>query len=213
MSQYNEISILNSYFGEKKDGVVVEIGAAFHDTNSNSKFLIERGWKALLVEPNRFFYNDLLKFYGSNNPNVHLENCCAFYKDIQEVKFYEYGQLSTMNEDFKNRVIEIGQSKDKWMDHNGEVQEGFIENKVKAYKTSKIIEKYFHYIDFLSIDCEGADFDVIKGLDFEKTHIQLICHEKQNDSSLNKEIQDYLYSFGFKYYISNIGNVFYEKIN
>ena len=191
--------------------VVVEIGAAFHDINSNSKYLIERGWKALLIEPNRFFFNDLLNAHR-NNPDVYLENCCAHSHDIEEVTFYEYGQLSTMNQDFKNRIVSIGDANQNWIDHNGQTQTGFIENRVKAFKTSKLIEKYFDYVDFLSVDCEGGDFDVIKGIDLDKVHIQLICHERQNEPSVNQEIQNYLTSFNYVFYTGNAGNLFYEKI-
>lgn len=220
MSQYNEVSILRKYFGDNNMTIsengqpikrtVVEIGAAFHDTNSNSKYLIDSGWRALLIEPNRFFFNDLLKAH-QNNPDVYLENCCAHTHDIEEVIFYEYGQYSTMSLDFKKRVENIGESKESWIDHLGQTQIGFLENRVKAFKTSKIIEKYFNYVDFLSVDCEGVDFDVIKGIDFDKVHIQLICHERQNEVEINREIESYLSLYGYVFYTANTGNIFYEK--
>lgn len=218
MGQYNEEEILNSFFGNKIDGVVVEIGAAFHDTNSNSRSLIERGWKALLVEPNKTFYKNLVDHYKESD-NVFIENVCAFEDDIDEVSFYEYGQISTMDNCFKDRASELYVN-EKWVDHNGEDKYGYIETKISAIKTSKLLEKYFTHIDFLSIDCEGADFDVILGIDFKTVSINLLCHEKQNENQefrgipdVNKQILEYLTSVGFVKVYENIGNIFFKNNN
>jgi FkbM family methyltransferase len=212
MSQYNENEILNKFFGDKKDGVVVEIGAAFYDINSNSKMLIEKGWKALLVEPNTKFYKELQEFHKENT-NVFLENCCAYENDIEEVEFFEYDQCSTMDVNFKKRVEDIGQSNEDWVDFNGEVKNGFIRSTKKAVKTDKIIKKYFEKVDFLSVDCEGSDYQVLKGINFDDIYINLICYERQNDEDINIQIENLLTHNGFELYEKNIGNYFYVNKN
>jgi len=211
-SQYNEESFLSSFFGEKKDGIVVEIGAAYVDTNSNSKFLIEKGWRALLVEPNKIFFKKLKDYY-INNQSVYLENVCAYSKDVDSIKFYEYElgdddarQVSTMDDCFRERVKRL------YGDH-------YVEITTKAVKTSKLIEKYFKHVDFLSIDTEGSDMNVILGIDFESVYIGLLCHESQNpeqifdgDLNVNDQIQRYLKNKGFQKVYENGGNIFYENI-
>lgn len=208
MSQYNENQILNNFFHQKDDGIVVEIGAAFYDTNSNSRMLIDRGWKALLVEPNTTFYKNLSNFYKDNG-NVFLENCCAYSEDIEEVDFFEYEQCSTMSESFKNRVEEIGEGNINWTNYEGQIKNGFVKSTKKAIKTEKIIKKYFNKVDFLSVDCEGSDYEVLKGIDFNNIHIKLICYERQNDVDVNMAIENLLTSNGFELYETNIGNYFW----
>lgn len=51
-------------------------------------------------------------------------------------------------------------------------------------------------VDFLSIDVEGGEFSVIKGVDFEKTHINVICFE-DNYHDVSVPIMEYLCDKGF----------------
>lgn len=216
MGQYNEDEFLNSYFGSKKNGVVVEIGAAYHDENSNSKFLIDRGWSALLVEPNSIFFNNLSNIYKDND-RIHLENVCAYSENLDSIDFYEYGQLSTLDTSFKERVqidIDRGADKPHWS-HSG----NYLKKSIKCLKTSDLLLKYFKDIDFLSIDCEGSDFDVILGIDFDNNNIKLICHEKQNpnqtfrgNGNVDSQISTFLEKNGFVKIFENAGNVFFENI-
>jgi FkbM family methyltransferase len=212
-SQYNEESFLSDFFGEKKDGVVVEIGAAYVDKNSNSKLLIEKGWRSLLVEPNTIFFKKLKEHYKENQ-SVYLENVCAYSDDIDSVKFYEFDrgddddarQVSTMDDCFRERVKRL------YGDH-------YVQIETKAVKTSKLIEKYFKHVDFLSIDTEGSDMNVILGIDFESVYISLLCHESQNSEQIfdgelnvNEQIYNHLKNKGFQKVYENSGNIFYENI-
>ena len=223
MSQYDEEIIIRRFFETQEQGVVVEIGVGFFDINSNSLYLIEIGWNAFLVEPNKHFFEKLNQRY-SLNPKVKLENVAAYYENLDEVDFFEYGQASTLNLEFKEKAVKAFVDKDglpeKWMSCEGKEIRGFNETKVKAVKTSEIIEKYYKSIDFMSIDCEGADFDVIKGINFENINIKLICHEKQYEilgskpnDSLNKEIETYLNKYNFEKIYENVGNIFYLNKN
>ena len=52
-SQGYEQDFLIEYFNNKKNGLLVDIGAADGINNSNTRYLIENGWEGLLVEPNK----------------------------------------------------------------------------------------------------------------------------------------------------------------
>lgn len=78
---------------------------------------------------------------------------------------------------------------------------------MSQYNETTILKEYFG-----DDNCEGGDFDVIKGLDLDKTQIQLICHERQNDPEINKEIEMYLSSYNYVFHTANAGNIFYKKI-
>lgn len=55
-------------------------------------------------------------------------------------------------------------------------------------------------IDYLSIDTDGAEMDVLKGMDFDKYHVKLITieHNKYAEGTTRKqEIYEYLINEGF----------------
>ena len=65
-SQYNEEGFIDSFFKNKNNGFLVDIGAADGITNSNSRFLIEKGWGGILIEPNTKNFNKLQDLYKNN---------------------------------------------------------------------------------------------------------------------------------------------------
>lgn len=194
-SQYNEESFLKQYFNNKI-GFVVEIGAADGITNSNSRMLIESGWSALLIEPNPNSYQKLVNLYEHNNLVTLSNTGCAsisqnndFFIDHND----NHQQLSTFNVQQVNKCKEM---------YNCE----FSQIQIYTYKTSDIFDKHkISQIDFLSIDTESYDLEVIKGIDFDKVKIDLICIEDIEASDFLKQ-QNYIQCH------STTGNTFFKKI-
>lgn len=195
-SQYSEEVFLLEYF-QNRVGLVVEIGAADGLNNSNSRRLIENGWSALLVEPNINNFNKIKSLYDLNE-NIIIENCgCSnesglleFYIDLND----EYQQLSTFNTQQVDKCKSM---------YNCE----FIKKNVDVFKTSDIFDKHnINVIDFLSIDTESYDKNVIEGIDFDKFSIEIICVEDDEAVSLLKER-------GYDIIHKTVGNIIlkYEK--
>ena len=61
-------------------------------------------------------------------------------------------------------------------------------------------------IDFISVDVEGTEIDVIKGLDIKKWMPKLIVLENNYN---DKKYEDYMSSVGYKKELRNIVNDFY----
>jgi len=51
-------------------------------------------------------------------------------------------------------------------------------------------------VDFLSIDVEGSELAVLKGIDWEKTHVNIIAFE-DNYKDVSRSILEYLDGKGF----------------
>ncbi len=205
-SQYNEEEFLNDYFGNKI-GFVVEIGAADGINNSNSRMLIEKGWSALLVEPNVNNFERLKDLYdqnilsSENDKNesfIILENCgCS---DITDKKTFfidrndEYQQLSTFSE---QQVIKCKNM------YSCE----FEEQTIQLIKTSDLFNKHnISKIDFLSIDTEAYDENVLNGINFSIMDIDIICIETDNS-----EIHNKLSNEGYIICFRTAGNILYKK--
>jgi FkbM family methyltransferase len=198
-SQYNEESFLTTFFNSITNGLVVEIGAADGISNSNSRYLIEMGWSGLLVEPNKKNYIKIKNLY-LNNDNVIVENVGCSNVSLKNVDFFidkndEYEQLSTFSIEQKNKCITIyGCS--------------FDSDKIHLIKTSELFEKNkISYIDFLSVDTESFDTNVILGIDFNKVKIKLICVEH-----ISNEMINYLNQMNYKEVFRTSGNIFFESI-
>ena len=193
-SQYGEEIFLLQYFGNKKDGFVVEVGAADGITNSNSRRLIEEGWKGLLVEPNKNNFSKIERVYKDSD--ILIENCGCSYETKTTTFFIdlndEYQQLSTFSEE-QAEYCKKGYKCE------------FIEQTTELVKTSELFEKYnIKNIDFLSVDTEKYDLNVLKGIDFENINIDLICTE-------DDDVDEFLKSKGYIEIFRNIGNRFYKK--
>ena len=196
-AQYNEEDFLLNYFKGINNGILVDIGAADGINNSNSRYLLELGWKGLLVEPNKKNFNKLKELY-LNNDNVILENLGCSETSIMDAEFYidkndQYEQLSTFN---PNQVIKCKKM------YNC----GFVNDNIDLIKTSELLSKHsFNRINFMSIDTESYDLNVIKGIDFTLSDIELICVE-DNNSEMNKILNDNGYKI-----IHKTANIFYSK--
>ena len=67
---------------------------------------------------------------------------------------------------------------------------------VPSYKLNNILEEHrLFYIDFLSLDVEGAEFDILKTIDFDRFHIRVMTIENYK----KPDIRLFLESHGFRY--------------
>jgi FkbM family methyltransferase len=150
---------------------VVDLGAADGITGSNSYKLINNfGWNAVLVEPLKPFYNYLLELYKDNNNVEILNYACDIEEKETEIKYRSFDEaigLSSLVLNWENS------------------------QKIESKKFNTLVKQ--KRIDFLSIDCEGKDFDIIKDINFDEYDIEIICCERSNnDYDYNKNISDYL---------------------
>ena len=69
-----------------------------------------------------------------------------------------------------------------------------------------------HDFDFLNIDLEGHDYDVLKTIDLDLYHPKLICIEILKDGSNKDNIFNYMDKNNFKF-VKNLGPSFFFKRN
>ena len=201
-SQYGEENVLLQYFNQKKNGVVFDIGAADGTRYSNSRFLIENcQWSGVLVEPHPVFFKEIENLYR-NNENVRYKNA-AVHEVCGRMPFYVYGmnnlepaQVSTLSPMFRDRVISL---------YGNGYEEKSIEVEVVTLKS--LFEEFnVSTVDFLSIDCEGNDMNVLKSNDWKFIRPHLICVEH---SMPQKELDSFMIDQNYKLYTRTVGNSFY----
>jgi FkbM family methyltransferase len=178
-SQYQQDKFLDEVlFNRKKNGFFIDIGAHDGVSINNTLFFEKyRTWRGLCIEPNPLVYDKLIKNRRSINLNVCIGNSDEIVKFTQIVGYSEMlsGVTSTYDERHLDRINnEIGQ-------RGGEIKS--ID--VQMVRLENINEIKGKEIDFVSIDTEGNEFDIVKSIDFEKIYVKvLVIENNYNDVDL-----------------------------
>lgn len=190
-SQYGQDDHLyEKLFRDKTDGFFVDVGASDGVTISNSYFFEKfLGWNGICIEPRVSIIEELRK-----NRTCFIENVCISDTNEDEVEFLEicgYGQgLSGMKKKYDPR--HVNRIKEDLKAHTESTSEV---RKVKTVRLDSLLEKYnITHVDYLSIDVEGAELDIIKTIDFGKITITALTLENNyNDPA----IRSFMDSKGF----------------
>lgn len=173
-SQSKEDVFLNdNFFKNKRDGVYIELGALNGVLYSNTKFFEDTlNWKGILIEPHPEQY----KLLQINRPNNFLFNELVSCH-TEELKFRYFidvftavgGVQDTLSQHHFDTFFE---SDNEW---NKSLLQNTIMIKPKTF-TEIIKETKLSYIDFLSLDVEGHEYEVLQSWDFS-IPIELILIE------------------------------------
>lgn len=148
---------LEYYIKPQKNGVYIELGALDGVVQSNTKWLEdEYDWSGILIEPSIKKYDEC----KSNRPNNIIFNCACVSFEYKE---------NTIKGDFNGSPMSsVG----------GKRRNFFPDIEVKTKTLQSIIdETSYRKINFLSLDVEGYEFEVLKGIDFTKQTIDFILIE------------------------------------
>jgi len=201
-SQDLEDVFINEYFKNKNCGFYIDIGCYHPIKYSNTALLYNRGWKGINIDMNSTSI-DLFNIARNRDINI----CSAISstnKQVTQFIDHSYSPVNTIDKKYSDVISKKLSIKP------------FIEKKIQTYTLSQVLKKYkllINQVDFLNIDVEAHDYEVLKGIDFVKIKPKIICIEIENFSSkLNFEkINNYLKKYNY-IFIKKIGlNGFFEK--
>jgi FkbM family methyltransferase len=205
-AQHGEDRWLEAFFKgkgrgqEKTDGFFVEVGAYDGVVLSNSYFFESVGWTGVLVEP------DPVKAARcrDNRPRSQVFECAAVASPAtHEITFYavERGQVySTINmtDEHRRRLEEYGL--------------GFRETRVRAMTLDAILESAgARTVDFVTIDVEEGEIEVLKGFDIERWRPAAVMVET-NSRFRKPEIRRYFVDHGYVFRHSVVNNDIYVPL-
>ncbi len=181
-SQYKQDQFLNeNFFKNKRNGTFVDIGAYDGIEGSNSYFFEKfLEWRGLCVEPIPSVFYKLIK-----NRNCFCEQVAAWKEnDVKKFKIIEgysemlSGLIDSYEDEHKKRI-------DSEIEYFNQKS---IEIQVQCIDINSLLLKYNLYnIDFLSIDIEGGEIEVLKKIDFSKFKIDYISVENNYNNSEIRE--------------------------
>jgi FkbM family methyltransferase len=199
-SQFGQDKYVNEhFFKNKRDGIFVEIGAFDGISLSNTYFFEkELGWQGICVEPVQQKFNLLQK----NRSCICIQGCISNFDGkalFAEVSGIEV--LSGLSMKYDPRHVHRIQSE------GGKIK--YYE--VDCFTPKTIFEKFnMSHIDFLSIDTEGGEFDILSSINLKSIDIDVITVEVNYPD--DKRIHDYLTSHGYQF-VQQLGcDELYKKI-
>lgn len=162
-AQNYEDVILKRVFNGKKDGFYVDIGAADPVNLSVTKSFYDLGWTGVNIEPSLHFFKKLqLRRPKDINLNYAAGNVEGVF-DLYEVKGFE--ECSSLDKDIAK-------------DSSKSFKKKYFKYKVHVKKVSELLKSFYEReIDFLKIDVEGLEKQVIEGIDFSKIRPKVILVE------------------------------------
>jgi len=166
----------------KENGYFVEFSSCDGRELSNT-YLLEKDfkWNGILAEPGRIWHKDLY-----NHRNCHISEDCVWRESDQDIVFNEVGELSTI-EELSNQDLHA---------QSREVHTKYL---VKTISLNDLLSFYNapSHIDYLSIDTEGSEFEILSNLNFQKYTFSIITVE-HNFSKNQKKIFDLLIANGYE---------------
>lgn len=190
--QWKTDEVIEGYFNIDVPGVCVEVGAANGIKGSNSLYFEQRGWNVLCIEPNPEHFESL---------NVHRKNnlmlACGDKVAVLPLTIFRVGER-----DISTSITSLSPDERLIESHKDLINRKY-EVEVKVKKLSDILESdakltdfgYQDSIDFISVDTEGTELQVLKGFDFEKYDVKLFVVENNYDDA---DIRHFMLSKGYR---------------
>jgi FkbM family methyltransferase len=174
------------YLQKKKDGFYIDIGANNGISGSNTYIFEQIGWKGICVEPQPDVFLQLKKYRQCDCYEVALSSKSG--DNVEFFKSHGANALSRLNEGMSDT------HKD-WVKEYGKVE--YIT--VKTITFGEMMKKYpdISHIDFMSIDVEGHEMEVLKAIDFSRYSFGFITIEKSKPA----EIEEYMGQNGYKLFM------------
>jgi len=177
----------------RQNGFFVEFGGADGVKGSNSYLLeTEYGWRGVLAEPARIWYPKI-----RDNRNCFIDNRCVWIESGQSISFNQPAIAA-------HSTIDAFSDSDSHAD----TRKNGLRYDVETVSLIDLLDYWNapRKIDYLSIDTEGSELDILKAFDFDEYEIRLITIE-HNHTEKRDEIYKFLLSKGYVRKFEKLSNV------
>jgi FkbM family methyltransferase len=174
-SQFGEEKHIFKHFNKNFKGKFLDIGC-FHPTRNNNTYkMYKKGWRGMNIDLNPLSI-ELFNVARPRDINI----CTAVSDKIKKVDLFFIGDLDTKNTIERNHAKLLNKT---FLINNSKIKK----TKIRTRKLEDILKKYdFFDIDFMNLDIEGHELNVLKNLNFKKIKIKVICIEMINHDRLSK---------------------------
>lgn len=172
---------------KKQNGFFVEFGACDGKELSNT-YLLEKNfnWTGILAEPCKYWHEDLLR-----QRNCIIDKRAVWVISNQNLLFNQVDELKTLSGIENNYFF-----------HNFNRERTNTRNQKYEVLTVSLLDLLKESnapndIDYLSIDTEGTEYEIINSFNFNLYNIKIITIEHHFDGDFREKINRTLNSFGY----------------
>jgi FkbM family methyltransferase len=203
-SQEGEDLILKRFFGGQVDGFYVDVGAHHPKRFSNTYLFYRKGWRGINIDA---MPGSMVQFDRLRPRDINIEKPVS--NKVETLKYYAFNEpalngfskeIALLRDDLKNYYIKF--TKDIETTTLQQVLDGSMPKQKE--------------IDFLTIDVEGLDMEVLRSIDLQMYTPKMILVEilKSDYSSIiNSEVNKYLTIYDYSIYAKSGNTLFFEKMN
>jgi len=166
------------------DGFYIEMGAHDGVKHSNTFYYEKnKNWKGILIEPSNYF-TELIK--NRSKKNKFFKVICTPFNYKKKIRLNQYGDYSTCDELVTKRYLDWQNKKKVKVKMPLDKKKNII---VKTLPLNEILEKVKapKVIDFFSLDVEGSELAVLKGINFKKFKFKYLLIEITFESKKLKQ--------------------------
>ena len=176
-------------------GFFVELGANDGKSQSNTLYLEKyRKWRGVLIEPTPNKYLECIN-NRSNNTKIYCNACVSFEYEEKYVDILYSNLMTTtigLETDIPDPIKHANNGKIFLKENEIQFSFGAIANTLNNILNNSNAPSV---IDLLSLDVEGVELEVLKGIDYKKYNFKFICVETRDFDKINHFLTKYNYKF------------------
>lgn len=178
-SQYGQDKYIIERLNYQKKGYFVDVGAA-HPTHISNTYVLETDflWSGLLIDADKYFISQLKQYRTST-----VIDALIYSKANIIMPYIITGEIES---GYGNHISGFG------VPHANKI--GYTTLTTTTLQTVLTNNNSPNIIDYLNIDVEGAELEVLKSVDLEKYKFRIMTVEGNNQ---NNPILKYLQPYGY----------------
>lgn len=181
-SSFGEDRLILKFLAKQAAGFYVDVGAHAPIDYSNTYALYQRGWRGLAIDPDP---QAIAAFREKRPGDIALQ--CAIGTSPGEVTLHLFSDrsMNTVDETLYQRTLQNPRKR-----HLGDI-------KVMRRPLAAMLAEHVPAgaaVDFMNVDCEGVDLDVLRSNDWARFHPRLLAVEDL-DLDLERVTESHIFRF------------------
>ena len=180
-SQWGEDEFISNYFKDKSNGFYLDIGCFHPFAYNNTCLLHKKGWQGVNIDINQTSI-DLFNIARPKDKNF----CTTIDEKKRSFKVYfdsAFSPINTLDKEFYLNSKNV-----------------YFKNKKEFFIKSKTIDEIISLsekrkIDFVNIDVEGSDFNILKQINLRTLQVKLVSIETHHVDGSKAKNYDLISSF------------------
>lgn len=169
------IDLVVDYIFKKENGIYIDVGCNHPVYNNNTYLLNKKGWQGINIDIDKESV-ELFNLFRKKDFNINLA-ASSKKTELEYINFHDKSPINTIKTNQNQNLHALEKIR-----------------KIKSDTLDSIIEKSPYHnrkIDFVSIDVEGHEIEVIKGFNLKKYKPSIIVIEYLDISLKKIEIKNF----------------------